>query len=206
MKRIIIGISGASGSIFVVRLLQTLRKTEGVETHLVVSKWGQQTIEHEMGMTLSVVRDLADYSYASSEMGAAISSGSFVTEGMVIAPASMRTVAAIAHGLGEHLLHRAADVILKENRKLVMLPRETPLSEIHLENMLKLARLGVTILPPDPAFYNQPKSIDDIVDHIVARICDQFSIKTNLTLRWDGKMRSDEVISFRAKGSGEVPT
>jgi len=121
-------------------------------------------------------------------MAATISSGSFRTDGMVIAPCSMRSVAAIAHGHGENLVHRAADVVLKERRRMVLLPRETPLSEIHLENLLRLARMGVRIVPPVPAFYNKPTSVDDIVDHIVARVLDQFDIDAGFARRWDGKL------------------
>lgn len=187
MKRIIVGITGATGAIFGVRLLHALRAAE-VESHLVLSKWGQQTIEHETGLTLDDLRGLASVTHGSANMAATISSGSFPTEGMVVAPCSMRTLAAIAHGYGESLVHRAADVILKERRKLVLLTRETPLSEVHLENMLKLARMGVTILPPMPAFYNKPQTIDDIVDHIVARVLDQFGIPADFAKRWDGQM------------------
>jgi 4-hydroxy-3-polyprenylbenzoate decarboxylase len=121
-------------------------------------------------------------------MAAEISSGSFITEGMVVIPCSMRTLASIAHGYGEHLVHRAADVVLKERRRLVLVARESPLSELHLENMLKLARMGVTIIPPMPAFYNHPKSINDIVDHIVTRVLDQFGISAPFAKRWDGHM------------------
>lgn len=197
MKRIIIGISGASGSVFGVRLAKSLEEAEEVETHLVISKWGQQTLEFETGMKISEVKSYANFSYSPTEMGAAISSGSFITDGMVIVPASMRTVASIAHGLSDNLIHRAADVILKEKRKLVLVPRETPLSQIHLENLLKLSRLGVTILPPEPAFYNKPESVSDIVDHIVARICDQFGINNELTKRWNGQMKSEDVVPLR---------
>lgn len=199
MKRIVVGISGASGSIFGVRLLESLHSIADVETHLVVSKWGQQTLEHETEFTLAGVRELADHSYSAGEMGAVISSGSFQTDGMVIIPASMRTVAAIAHGFGEHLIHRAAEVVLKERRKLVLVPRETPLAEIHLENLLKLARMGAVILPPDPAFYNHPKNIDDIINHIVGRVCDQFCLKTKLSVRWDGNMKGDGVVPLHPK-------
>ena len=186
--KIIIGISGASGSIFGIRLLELLKESKDVETHLVVSKWGQQTLEYETDFSLSEVKELADFSYSQSEMGAAISSGSFLTDGMIIAPCSMRTVAAIANGISENLIHRAADVIIKERRKLVLLPREAPFSQIHLENLLKLSRLGVVILPPDPAFYNKPKSIDDIVNHVALRSCDQFGINLNIGNRWNGDM------------------
>src|SRR3972149_6687652 len=187
MRRIIVGITGATGAVCGIRLLQALRAAE-VESHLVLSKWGQQTIEHEMGMSVEQRRELASVSHGSGNMAATVSSGSFHTDGMVIAPCSMRTLGAIAHGYGESLVHRAADVILKERRKLVLVPRETPLSQIHLENMLKLARMGVTILPPMPAFYNHPQTIDDIVDHIVARVMDQFGIPADFAQRWDGTL------------------
>ncbi len=187
MKRIIVGITGATGAVFGVRLLEALAAA-GVETHLVLSKWGQQTVEHEMGLTLAELRERASVVHASSNMAATVSSGSFRTEGMVIAPCSMRTAAAIAHGYGESLVHRAADVVLKERRRLVLVPRETPLSEVHLENLLKLARMGVAIVPPMPAFYNKPATVDDIIDHIVARVLDQFDIDAAFAKRWDGKM------------------
>src|SRR6185437_12191577 len=167
--RLIIGITGATGTIFGVRLLQMLHGS-GVETHLVVSKWGARTLTHETPHSLKYVQSLATQSYGIGAQGAAISSGSFVTMGMVVAPCSMRTVAAIAHGLGDNLIHRAADVVLKERRKLVLVARESPLSEIHLENMLKLARMGVVILPPVPAFYNSPQNLDDVVNHIAMRV------------------------------------
>jgi 4-hydroxy-3-polyprenylbenzoate decarboxylase len=187
VKRIIVGITGATGAVFGVRLLEALAAA-GVETHLVLSKWGQQTVEHEMGLTLAELRERASVVHASSNMAATVSSGSFRTEGMVIAPCSMRTAAAIAHGYGESLVHRAADVVLKERRRLVLVPRETPLSEVHLENLLKLARMGVAIVPPMPAFYNKPATVDDIIDHIVARVLDQFDIDAAFAKRWDGKM------------------
>jgi len=186
-RRLIVGITGATGAIFGVRLLQALRAAD-VESHLVLSGWGQRTIEHETGMGLAQLRELAAVVHGLGNMASTISSGSFLTDGMVIAPCSMRTLAAIASGCGENLVHRAADVVLKERRKLVLLVRETPLSEIHLENMLKLARIGATILPPMPAFYNQPQTIDDLVDHIVARTLDQFGIPADFAKRWDGQM------------------
>ena len=187
MKRIIVGITGATGAIFGIRLLEALRAAE-VETHLVISKWGQQTIEHETGLTAQQVKDLASVLHSTANMAATISSGSFFTDGMAVVPCSMRTLAAIAHGYGEDLVHRAADVVLKEGRKLVLVPRETPLSQVHLENLLKLARQGVAIVPPMPAFYNRPKSVEDIVNHIVARVLDQFGISAEFAKRWDGKM------------------
>jgi 4-hydroxy-3-polyprenylbenzoate decarboxylase len=187
MKRLIVGITGATGAIFGVRLLEALGAA-GVETQLVLSRWGQQTVEHEMGLTLADLRDRASVVHGTGNMAATISSGSFHTDGMAIAPCSMRTAAAIAHGYGDSLVHRAADVILKERRKLVIVPRETPFSEVHLENLLKLARMGVSVVPPMPAFYNKPASVDDIVNHIVARVLDQFGIDAAFAKRWDGKM------------------
>lgn len=181
--RLVVGITGATGAIFGVRLLQALRET-GVETHLIVSKWGAHTLTEETPYSLERVREMAAYSYSAGDQGAAISSGSFLTSGMVIAPCSARTLAAIATGQGDNLIHRAADVVLKERRKLVLLVRETPLHEIHLENMLKLARMGAVILPPVPAFYNHPQSIEALVDHVVMRTLDQFGIHTDLTERW----------------------
>ena len=183
--RLIIGITGATGTIFGVRLLQMLHGS-GVETHLVMSKWGMRTLVHETLHTIQDVEDLATKSYGVTDQSAAISSGSFVTLGMVIAPCSMRTVAAIAHGLGDNLIHRAADVILKERRRLVLVVRESPFNEIHLENMLKLARMGVTILPPVPAFYNNPQNLDDIINHVTMRVIDQFDIHLDVMNRWDG--------------------
>ncbi len=185
--RLVVGITGATGAIFGVRLLQALRAT-GVETHLIVSKWGAHTLTEETPYSLERVREMAAYSYSPGDQGAAISSGSFLTSGMVIAPCSARTLAAIATGQGDNLIHRAADVVLKERRKLVLLVRETPLNEIHLENMLKLARMGVVILPPVPAFYNHPQSMEALVDHVVMRTLDQFGIHTDLTERWGSEL------------------
>lgn len=189
MKKLIVGITGATGAIFGIRLLEALQGTE-VETHLVISKWAQQTIEHETTYTVKQVRELATVAYEQGNMGAAVSSGSFVTDGMVVMPCSVRSLAAIAHGVGEHLVHRAADVVLKERRKLVLVVREMPLSAIHLENMLKLSRMGVTIMPPMPAFYNHPQSLEDMVDHVVARVLDQFQISADFARRWNGQMRA----------------
>ena len=189
VPRLIVGITGATGAIFGIRLLEALR-THAVETHLVVSKWGARTLAHETNYTLEQVQHLATVSYSPGDQGAAISSGSFLTNGMVVAPCSVRTLAAIATGQGEHLIHRAADVILKERRKLVLVVRESPLNDIHLENMMKLSRMGVVILPPVPAFYNHPQSLDEMVNHIVMRILDQFDIHVDLTNRWDGDMVS----------------
>ena len=186
-KRLIVGISGATGAIYGVRLLQMLQKT-GVETHLIVSRWGARTLAHETPYKLDEVQRMATTFYSPDDQGAAVSSGSFLTDGMVLCPCSVRSVAAIAHGHGDNLLHRAADVVLKERRKLVLVVRETPLSDIHLENMLKLSRMGAVIFPPVPAFYAQPQSIDDIVEHTVTRILDQFGIHIDSEKRWQGVM------------------
>jgi 4-hydroxy-3-polyprenylbenzoate decarboxylase len=190
--RLIVGITGATGTIFGVRILQMLHGS-GVETHLVVSKWAARTLTHETPHSLKYVQSLATQNYGIGAQGAAISSGSFVTLGMVIAPCSMRTLAAIAHGLGDNLIHRAADVILKERRKLVLVVRESPFNEIHLENMLKLARMGVVILPPVPAFYNNPQNLDDMINHIAMRVIDQFDIHLDVMNRWDGVLKRSSV-------------
>ncbi len=197
-KKLIVGMTGASGSIFGIRLLEALADTD-VETHVVVSKWAQRTMEHETGLKLDYLKDLANEYYGPGDMGAKVSSGSFLTEGMVICPCSARSVAAIANGFGEHLVHRAADVILKERRPLVLVVRETPLNDIHLENMLKLSRMGVTMLPPMPAFYNHPQTIDDVVNHIVVRILDQFGIETDFAKRWEGDLKNVSQTVHRVK-------
>jgi len=185
--RLVVGISGATGSIYGVRLLQLLQNTD-VETHLVLSNWGARTLIHETPYSVEQVQQMATHFYASQDMGAPISSGSFLTAGMVVCPCSVRSLAGIAHGHGDTLIHRAADIALKEHRKLVLVVREAPLHDIHLENMLKLSRMGVVIFPPVPAFYNQPKSIQDIVDQSAMRILDQFGINLPGGKRWDGKM------------------
>src|SRR5215510_7532349 len=185
--RIVVGITGATGTVFGVRTLQIL-KDAGVETHLVLSKWGARTLLHETPHTIDYVKSLATETYSDNDQGAAISSGSFITDGMIVAPCSVRTLAAIAHGHGDNLVHRAADVVLKERRKLVLMVRETPLSDIHLENMLKLSRMGVVIAPPVLAFYTNPQSLDDIVNHVVMRALDAFGIHIDAGSRWDGVM------------------
>ena len=189
MRRLIVGMTGSTGAIFGVRFLEALKHAD-VESHLIISKWAQRTIEHETNYSLEQVRALASVVHSSGDMGATISSGSFLTDGMVVIPCSVRTLGGIAQGVGDHLVHRAADVILKERRKLVLLVRETPLSEVHLENMLKLSRMGVVMLPPMPAFYNHPQSVDDVVNHIVMRVLDQFGISAPNEKRWDGHMHT----------------
>jgi 4-hydroxy-3-polyprenylbenzoate decarboxylase len=185
--RLIIGITGATGAIYGVRLLERLRES-GVETHLVLSRWGARTLLHETPYSREQVEAMADVAYAPADMGAAISSGSFRTDGMIVAPCSAKTLAAIAHGFGDNLIHRAADVVLKERRKLVLAVREAPLSAIHLENMLTLARMGAMVMPPMPAFYNHPATVDDIVDYTVARLLDQFGLEVRGAARWVGEM------------------
>jgi 4-hydroxy-3-polyprenylbenzoate decarboxylase len=190
-RRLIVGLTGATGAILGIRLLEALKSCD-VESHLIITKWAQRTIEHETRYRIDDIRALASTTHHLADMGATVSSGSFLTEGMVVIPCSMRTLSGIAHGYGEHLVHRAADVILKERRKLVLVARETPLSTIHLKNMLKLASMGVTILPPMPAFYNHPQSVDDVVDHIIVRVLDQFGLSAPFAKRWDGQMQKLE--------------
>ena len=192
--RLIVALSGATGSIYGIRLLECLRDA-GVETHAVISRWGVRTLLHETSYSKEQVEALATKAYAPGDMGAAISSGSFKTDGMIVAPCSAKTLAAIAHGVGDNLIHRAADVILKERRKLVLAVREAPLSEIHLENMLKLARMGVRIMPPLPAFYQHPATVDDIVDHTVMRLLDQCGLPLPSDARWTGEMGVGPVTS-----------
>jgi flavin prenyltransferase len=187
--RIIVAITGATGALYGVRILERLRDA-GVESHLVISRWGARTLLHETTYSREQVEALAHAVYAPGDMGAAISSGSFRTDGMIVAPCSAKTLGAIAHGVGDNLVHRAADVVLKERRRLVLCVREAPLSEIHLDNMLRLARMGAVILPPVPAFYNHPATIDDLVDHTVARLLDQFGLAPDESPRWTGDMRA----------------
>lgn len=184
-RRIIVAITGATGTIYGVRALQLLRDAQ-VETYLILSKWGARTLVHETSYTVDEVERLASHVSAPNDQGAVISSGSFPTSGMLVAPCSVRTLAAIASGMGDNLVHRAADVVLKERRKLVLAVREAPLSEVHLENMSKLARMGVVIAPPVPAFYYRPRTIEEIVDQTVMRLLDPFGIHLDVSPRWDG--------------------
>jgi len=189
-RRLIVALTGASGSLYGVRLLEAL-KGSGIETHLVMSRWGARTLVHETSYTPDQVQALASVVHPINDQGASIASGSFVTMGMVIAPCSARTLGAIANGFGDNLIHRAADVVLKERRKLVLAVREAPLSDIHLENMLKLSRMGVVICPPVPAFYTRPTSIDEVVDQSVSRLLDQLGIHLD-GHRWAGDMGAAE--------------
>ncbi len=184
--RLIIGISGSSGIIYGIRLLQVLKKLP-IETHLVVSKAGQLTRAYETEMSAAELKSLADVYHPCTDITASIASGSFKTLGMIIAPCSMKTLGEIAHGISSTLLSRAADVVLKERRKLVLLPRETPLHLGHLNNMVTVTQMGGIICPPVPAFYNKPKSIDDLVDDTVGRVLDLFDLECGLVKRWGEK-------------------
>lgn len=175
MKKIVVGISGASGTIYAIRLLEMLKQLEA-EIHLVVSRYGEENLRLESDMTLEDLRNLATVYYDNNNLGEAIASGSRIYDAMFIVPCSMKTVSALANGYTDSLITRAGDVFLKEKRPLVLVPRETPLNEIHLKNMLQLSQLGARIVPPMPAFYNHPKSIDDLVNHQVMRLLDQIGI------------------------------
>jgi len=181
--RLVVGISGGSGALYGVAMLKVLREL-GIETHLVVSDMGKLVILQECGIEFQKLSLMADYCYSNADLEACIASGSFKTDGMIIVPCSMKTLAALAHGYSEGLLTRAGDVVMKEGRRLVVVPREMPLGVIHLENMLTLARLGVRIMPPSPGFYSHPETIEDIVKIVVGRILDQFDIEHNLLKRW----------------------
>lgn len=183
--RLIVAITGASGAIYGVKALEELRN-KAVETHLIISRWGKATIAQETDYSVDQVKSLADFYYDQNDLGAMISSGSFENNGMIIAPCSMKTLAGIASGYTDDLITRASDVTIKEKRKLVLMVRETPMSAIHLENMLKLARLGVVIMPPVPAFYTKPKSIDDIVKDSVQRALGYLGVQFTDINKWQG--------------------
>ncbi|MCH2342658.1 UbiX family flavin prenyltransferase [Pseudomonas sp. NPDC047963] len=182
-QRLVIGISGASGAIYGVRLLELLRDTP-IETHLVVSKSALITLSHETGLSWSQLKPMATVCYSNQDIGAAIASGSFKTMGMVVAPCSVRSMSEIASGVTSTLLTRAADVILKERRRLVLMVRETPLHRNHLRTMTELAELGAIIAPPVPAFYTKPASLDEMVDHTLGRVLDLFDIELGVVKRW----------------------
>lgn len=183
--RIVIGITGASGSIYGIRLIEVL-KAAGCEIHAVVSESGWQVLEYECGLTKADIKDRVDYLHDVNNIGASIASGSFKTDAMVIVPCSMRTLGGIANGIADSLLLRAADVVLKEGRPLLLVPRETPLNAIHLENMLKLARIGVRIIPASPGFYHRPQNLEALIDMMVGKICDMLNIEHSLFARWQG--------------------
>ncbi|MGI5162826.1 UbiX family flavin prenyltransferase [Spirillospora sp. CA-253888] len=184
--RLVVGISGSSAPQYGIAMLEALRKLGTVETHLVVSAGARRTIELEAGRDPAEVCALADVVHDSRDLAAAVSSGSFPTLGMAVVPCSMKTLAAIANGYTDDLLSRAADVALKERRRLVLVTRETPLSLIHLRNMTAATEAGAVVLPPVPGFYTGPRSIDDLVDHLVGKVLDQFGIEHHLFRRWTG--------------------
>ena len=184
-RKLIVGVSGATGAIYGVRILDILSKVDDVETHLVLTKAGKMTIQVETPYSVKDVEAMADVVHDINNVGASISSGSFRTAGMVIAPCSMKSMSGIAHSLGGDLLVRAADVVLKERKKLVLVARETPLHLGHLEAMAALTRMGAIIFPPVPAFYHRPKTLDDVINQTVTRILDQFDIDVKLFHRWD---------------------
>jgi flavin prenyltransferase len=185
MKRIVVGVTGATGAPLAVRILQFLRDME-VEVHLVVSQWARATLLQECNMSVRDLHEYADVVHVDRDQGASISSGSFHTDGMIIVPCSMKTLAAIRVGYADNLIARAADVTLKERRKFIVVARETPLSSIHLENMLHLSNLGAVIFPPTPAFYNNPANLDEMLDHLAVRILDQFHLDHPAAKRWTG--------------------
>ena len=185
-QRIIVGISGASGAIYGVRLLQALREQPQIETHAVISDAGWLNLAHELGLARTQAHTLADVVHGIDSIGASIASGSFRATGMVVAPCSMRTLAAIAHGLADNLLTRAADVMLKERRRLILLARETPLHLVHLRNMTTVTEMGAIVCPPVPAFYQKPQTVEDIVQHSVARVLDLLGLEQQLAAPWAG--------------------
>ncbi|WP_459707748.1 UbiX family flavin prenyltransferase [Paraburkholderia sp. 2C] len=185
-RRVIVAITGASGAIYGIRLLQALRRVGGVESHLLVSSAGWLNIHHELQLTKDDVHPLADVVHSVRDIGASVASGSFMTHGMIVAPCSMKTLASIAHGLSDNLISRAADVTLKERRRLVLMVRETPLNLAHLRNMTAVTEMGGIVFPPVPAFYSKPASIDEMVDHTVARVVDLLALGPSLAPAWEG--------------------
>lgn len=185
-KRLIVAITGASGAVYGFRLLQVLQATPGIETHLVISDAGRLNLQHELGMSLADLAPLANVVHPVGEIGAAIASGSFQSSGMVITPCSMRTLAAVALGLSDNLITRAADVTLKERRQLILMVREAPLNLAHLRNMTSVTEMGGIIYPPSPGFYQRPQTVADIIDHTVSRIIDLLDVPHTLAPRWQG--------------------
>lgn len=188
---LIIGVTGATGIIYAVRLLEKLKDLPQVSTHLIMSRWAIENLSIETDYTYDYVKSLSTFTYDNDNLASRVASGSFINSGMIILPCSMKTLSAISNGYADSLISRAADVVLKENRKLVICPRETPLNAIHLENMLKLSRLGVQIVPPMPGFYSNPKTIEDIINHHVMRVLDQFNINIHNEKRWKGEVLSE---------------
>ena len=189
--RLIVAITGATGVIYGVRLLQALRHIAGVETHLLISEAGVLNLHQELDLNRKDVEALADVTYNVRDVGAAIASGSFQSDGMIVAPCSMKTLAAVAHGFSDNLIARAADVTLKERRRLVLMVRETPFNLAHLRNMTVVTEMGGIIFPPLPGFYHRPASIEEMVDHTLARVLDLFGLQHALAPRWSGLKTSD---------------
>jgi len=183
--KIVVGISGGSGSIYAISLLKAFQQLN-IETHLVVTSMGEYVTEHECGVSLNELKQMATYFHDNKNFAASIASGSFKVDSMIVLPCSMKTLSSVANGFSDSLLTRACDVTLKEKRKLVLVPRETPFNTIHLENMLKLSQIGVTIFPPSPGFYNHPETINDIVLNTTGRIMDAIGVDNNLVNRWKG--------------------
>ena len=188
---LIIGITGASGAIYGIRLLEVLSSNDEVETHLIISQAAEKIIRYETDWSLKRVQTLADVCYHINDIGASLSSGSFRRDGMIIAPCSMKTIAALASSYTDNLITRAADIALKEKNRLILLARETPLHLGHLRNMVKLTEMGAVIVPPIPAFYHKPQTIQDIIDHTVGKVLDIFDIEHNLFQRWSGLLARD---------------
>jgi flavin prenyltransferase len=191
--KIAVGINGATGVIYGIRLLQVLTAVKGIETHLIISNAGEQTIEIETDYKPREVKALATCAYPIEDIGARLASGSFLLDGMIIAPCSMKTLSALAHSYADNLLTRTADVVLKERGKLVLLVRETPLHLGHLRNMARVTEMGAIVMPPIPAFYHKPQTIQDIVDHSVGKALDLFRIEHNLFRRWSGAGNPNEI-------------
>jgi polyprenyl P-hydroxybenzoate/phenylacrylic acid decarboxylase-like protein len=191
-RRLIVGITGATGAVYGVEVLKTLQGMDGWESHVILSDAGALNLWHELRMKRKELEKLADFAYHPKDIAASISSGSFLTEGMVIAPCSMKTLAAVAHAHADDLVSRAADVVLKERRRLVLVPRETPLNLAHLRNMVAVTEMGAIVFQPVPAFYAAPKSLDDLVAHTVARVLDLFGVHSAKLARWQGMKGTPE--------------
>ncbi|MBX3611935.1 MAG: UbiX family flavin prenyltransferase [Burkholderiaceae bacterium] len=191
-RRLIVAITGATGAVYGVRLLELLRATPGIETHLIVTPAGWMNVDQELQRSRHEVEALASVVHAVRDVGASLASGSFQTDGMIVAPCSMKTLAAVAHGLSDNLVTRAADVVLKERRRLVLLARETPLNLAHLRNMTAVTEMGGIVFPPLPAFYHRPQGIDDLIDHTCARVLDLFGVEHRLAPRWGGLRAAEE--------------
>jgi 4-hydroxy-3-polyprenylbenzoate decarboxylase len=190
---LIIGITGATGAIYGIRLLEVLSTIEAVETHLIISETGESTIRYETGWAIEAVKKLATFAYDFNDLGARISSGSFLRDGMIIAPCTIKTMSALANSYNENLIIRAGDVTLKERKKLILAIRETPLHLGHLRSMQQLTEMGAIIMPPVPAFYHHPESIQEIVDHTVGKMLDMVGVKHNLFQRWSGGTTEEEL-------------